>query len=342
MQNEILHALRQSTDLAPASGDPPISPSIEAERRGVLESNPSAQITNRKARISLDEARKFYPTKIRRYEDKEDNDFDAWLMTLERHFSSAEFTEEAKLHLLKCNVEGKALLALEGLQLDNPNPSYAEAIRKIRYVMYNHYSDGLIGEFQTIEYDPRESFVVYAQRLRLAAQRVPVFAPGDMKPATLQSLLLNQFVNGLPREISKWVKAYRPSSLDEAVSLADRSQLPSVRNTDTRNLLKRPDRVLNQLEIPVEPSTFQRPEYSPCQKGFERTRSRGACWTCGSTDHLRRDCKQKSTSPQAGKQGPESIVLPPQIMRVEHSYINAPPAPTSSPSATQRTATPLN
>jgi hypothetical protein len=68
--------------------------------------------------------------------------------------------------------------------------------------MYNHYSDGLIGEFQTIEYDPRESFVVYAQRLRLAAQRVPVFAPGDMKPATLQSLLLNQFVNGLPKEIS--------------------------------------------------------------------------------------------------------------------------------------------
>ncbi len=150
----------------------------------------------------------------------DDQEFDLLLISVERHFTS-EFSDEDKLYLLECHLDGNALLAIHGVRVNTDTQTHSESVKYLRRQHVQYQADEW-AILRQLKHDPADSYTIYAARVTMHLKRTP--GTDTMPTSAFEAVRISSFINGLPRELNEYLTVMSPTTLDKAVELAEQSR----------------------------------------------------------------------------------------------------------------------
>ena len=210
-------------------------------------------------------------------------DVSEWFKRFEICCTANEWNEATKALKLPTLLEGEVLAIWLELS-DDDQKTYTEAKKKIVEKMAPQ-SFVSLGDFHKCQLLPSEPISVYVHELKkLLVQAMP-----DLDAGARDQLLLHQFLAGIPREVSKAIRAASDvKSLDKA---CERARLlmavegdttpPVAAVSDASNELQELRGQISELTEQVAMLTTQRRQLP---------RATMRCHNCGGVGHMRREC----------------------------------------------------
>ncbi|XP_039466979.1 nuclear GTPase SLIP-GC-like isoform X2 [Oreochromis aureus] len=156
--------------------------------------------------------------------------------------------------------------------------------------------------FRGCRMGPQDRPSAFAQQLRYDAERWLHPGPTQGEARLLEAVVLEQFVEGLPREMADWVKCHKPPNLEVAVRLAEDHMAARTENPG-RSL---PGEVLAVTD--AVPSSLGAPQMQG-----------QVCEQCGNLGHFQQECPHMEvqeysvagmSTPNPGRGGMYSVLSP--------------------------------
>ena len=222
-----------------------------------------------------------------------------------------------KLMFLEPTLRGKALGILSGMPSDcnrDPDKIFGE-LRKHLEVHSTRIS--ATNAFTTKRKKPNETIPEYANDLK----KIGLQACGDMNPDSFETLLMSQFLRGLPDPVmSRILSMAQAKSLDDLVTKAVEYETygkseeskphkpmlaavevssnvpPKSDNKPIQELANRIEQMAQRLDILTGYGYGQQYSYNTPSywSGIPRSPPRrGVCYLCRRHGHVRRDCPQR-------------------------------------------------
>ncbi|XP_065198307.1 uncharacterized protein LOC135829851 [Sycon ciliatum] len=254
----------------PAAENPEPEAEAEHEQRSATDvdvdvDSPSqlsmlTQLVTQMAQVQLTQATRRFSQKVPLAKLHPGDDVEAFLTSFERSMRAYRVPPDDWVYLLSPQLTDKALLAYTELA-----STEADSYDRVKEAILHRYAvtpETSRRKFRGTTLQSSESMIDFAVRVRDTGSRW--LSPASSREAICELILLEQFLSALPFGLRTWLRERKPSSLDQAASLA-------------QDYLDARDRV-------------QEPSSGRLSSGREQSL---VCHICQQRGHMARDCSKR-------------------------------------------------